>query len=204
MTGTSLLGVDINPEISTCNLSDAMGRTGSLGSFKLISPPASTVYGRAVTCETPVGDWKAVVQAIDTLTEGDILVAKSNGGYGKAIMGELLAHSAKIRGAVAAVIDGSVRDVAELGNLDMPIYAKEFVPNAGDPEGNGKVGLTVTVNGVEIGPGDVIACDHSGLIRIPEAKFKEVVSRAEGIVEKEHKVREQVLEGKMLSDILGF
>ncbi len=200
----SLLGVEITGETSTCNISDAMGRGGGLGVFKTINPPPDTVYGKAVTCETANGDWWAMVKAIDTLSEGDILVAISMGGKDKAIMGELLAHSAKIRGARAIVIDGSVRDLHELRTLSIPIYAKNFVPVAGNPEGKGKVGLDVILNGTSVAPGDIIACDESGVVSIPAKDFKSVIEKAKGIIEKEEKIRKSVLEGKKLAEILNF
>lgn len=204
MTDSTRLPEGVSEEVSTCNLSDAMNRGGSLGPFKSISPPDKTIYGKAVTCETNNGDWWAVVKAIDSAGEGDIIIAASLNGKDKAVMGELLATSAKKRGVLAMVIDGSVRDIPELHGLDFPVYARDFVPNASDPKGEGKIGVDISVNGVSISPGDTVACDGSGVVVIPKASVREVLKKAEGVVEKERDIRGQISEGKTLSDILNF
>lgn len=195
---------EFSPEISTCNISDAMNRGGSLGVFEKINPTLQTIYGSAVTCETQDGDWRAVVKAIDTIDIGDILIATSTGGRSKAIMGELLANSAKVRGVRAIVIDGAVRDLDGLRRLGIPIYVKSVVPNAGEPEGKGKVGSTIIVNGIGISPKDVLACDESGVVCIPGNTAEQVLKKAGEIPSREMNVRKQVLEGKKLSEILNF
>ena len=202
--GDSVIPDNIPGDISTCNLSDAMERGGSLGSFRILSPPRETVYGRAVTCETNNGDWWAVVKAIDSAGPGDIIVAKSLNGCDKAVMGELLANSAKLRGVAAIVIDGAVRDLPELEELDLPIYARSFVPNAGDPKREGKIGVPITVSGVKINPGDMVACDGSGVVVVNRGRISETLEKAKGVVEKENAIREQILAKKALSDILNF
>lgn len=195
---------NVSEEISTCNISDAMDRKGSLGPFLSINPPARTIYGKAVTCETNNGDWWAVVKAIDSANRGDIIVAASLNGKDKAIMGELLATSARDRGVLAMVLDGSVRDIPELHDLGLPVYARHFVPNASDPKGEGKVGLGIEINGVTIRPGDLIACDGSGVVAVPASRSDEIMERAKAVVNKEKKIRKQIGEGKTLSDILNF
>lgn len=194
----------INAEISTCNISDAMARGGSLGPFRMLSPPKSTIYGRAVTCETDNGDWWAVVKAIDSAGPNDIIVVKSLNGTDRAVMGELLANSAKLRGVAAMVIDGAVRDLPELKDLGLPIYARNFVPNAGDPLKKGKIGSVISVNGVTINPGDMVACDGSGVVVVGTDRIDDALVKAEGIVDKEKSIRKQILAGKTLSDILNF
>lgn len=190
--------------ISTCNISDAMDRKGSLGAFKILNGPQTAVHGRAVTCQTRAGDWWAVVKAIDTIKEGDILVASVTGGSDKAVMGELLAHSAKIRGASAIVIDGYVRDVPELKELGIPIYARDYVSNAGNPEAHGKIDVKIMINGTVVMPGDIIVCDGSGVVCVPLKKFDEVIEKAKGVVKKEDGIRKRILKGDLLGDILGF
>ncbi len=195
---------NIPEEISTCNLSDAMGRGGSLGAFRILSPPKATVYGRAVTCETNNGDWWAVVKAIDSAGPGDVIVAKSLNGCDRAVMGELLANSAKLRGVSAIVIDGAVRDLPELMELALPIYARSFVPNAGDPKREGKIGIPITVNGVAVNPGDMVACDGSGVVVVNKDRIGETLEKAKGVVDKENAIRKQILAKETLSDILNF
>lgn len=204
MTSTSFLDGGISGDVSTCNISDAMNRGGSLGAFRILSPPAKAIFGKAVTCETRNGDWKAVVQAIDAAGPDDIVVVSTLEGREIAVMGELLANSAKLRKIRAMVIDGAVRDLPELLELDFPIYARSFVPNAGDPLGKGEIQKDITVNGVRIAPGDVVVCDGSGVVCIPASMADDVISKAEAVVDKEGSIRKQILEGKRLSDILNF
>lgn len=190
--------------VSTCNLSDAMNRGGSLGEFHLVGKVEGLVTGKAVTCRTENGDWWAVVKAIDSAGKGDVIVIESLHGKDKAVVGELLATSAKRRGVAGFVVDGSVRDRSGLEELGLPIFARGMVVHAGNPERKGRIGVPVTVYGVRIKQGDVIAFDENGVVAVPKAKFKSVMSKAKEIVAKELQVRKKIGDGKSLSSILGF
>ena len=191
-------------DVSTCNLSDAMDRGGSLGEFRLIGNAPGLITGGAVTCRTQDGDWRAVVRAIEAAGEGDVLVAQSFPVKRRAILGELLGNAARKRGLAAIVVDGMVRDAGGLGRLGIPVYARGVVANAGNPDGRGKISVTLTVNGVRIRPGDMIACDLEGVVSMPKAKYYDILAKAHEIVRKENAIRKSIGEGKSISEILGF
>lgn len=202
--GTIQLSGRDHDDVSTCNLSDAMKRGGSLGEFRLIGNAPGLVTGGAVTCRTQDGDWRAVVKAIEAAGEGEVVVAQSFPGKRKAILGELLGNAARKRGVSAIVIDGMVRDAGGLSKLGIPVYARGVVANAGNPDGRGKISVPLTVNGVRIRPGDVIACDEEGVVAVPKAKYYDILAKAREIVRKESAIRKSIAEGKSISEILGF
>ncbi len=191
-------------DVSTCNISDAMKRGGSLGEFRFMTGVSGLVTGKAVTCRTEDGDWWAVVKAIESAAKGDVVVVESVHGQSRAVLGELLATEAAGRRVAAVVIDGCVRDSSGLAKLGLPIYARGLVPHAGNPEKRGKISVPLTINGVKIRPGDFIACDGNGAVAIPKAKYETVMAGARGIVEKEEKILKKMNAGISISEILHF
>lgn len=190
--------------ITTCNLSDAMDRGGSLGEFTLIGSVNGLVAGRAVTCRTEDGDWRAVVRAIESAGKGDIVVVQSLHGKRRALVGELLAHSARERGVTAFVIDGKARDGTGIRSVGIPVFARGVVANAGNPDGKGSISVTLTINGVRVRPGDTVACDANGVVAIPASGLGIVMARAREIAEKEKGIRKGITEGRSISDLLGW
>src|SRR5688572_32583740 len=74
------------------------------------------LFGRAVTalCEPP--DFGAVLQALDLIQPGDVLVIAANGHTETAMIGEILGGHLRRLGGRGVVCDGAIRDVAQLAD----------------------------------------------------------------------------------------
>lgn len=185
--------------VSTANLSDAAHRGESLEGIVTITPGAKMI-GPAVTARTYPGDWAKSVEAIDVANQKDVIVIDA-GGVGPAVWGELATHSAIQKKLSGVLIDGAIRDVAEIKKLGFPAFAKIVTPAAGEPKGFGEIGVPVKVGGVRISPGDWIVGDDDGVLVIPKAKVVEIANRAMDVLEKENRLRGEIEQGETLSSI---
>jgi len=186
-------------KVSTANISDAMHRQGVLPGIFPITQGLHMV-GQAVTVRTSPGDWSKTVLAIDQAKEGDVIVIDA-GGVGPAVWGELATHSSQMNKLKGVVINGAIRDVAEIRQMKFPAFAKLIMPNAGEPKGYGEINIPIRICGIEISPGDWIVGDDDGVVVIPQKKAVEFTNRAMDVLEKENRIRKEINEGGTLGKI---
>ena len=191
--------------ISACQISDAYnGVSHRSGTIKSIKPINNLkVWGRIYTAETTSDDWGTSALAIDDAGEGDILFFKVDNDD-KAIWGELASTCAKNNGVKATVVYGSVRDLDALLDMDYPVFASNFVPNAGMALGLGKLNQPIEVEGTQINPGDFFFGDESGIVVIPKELFTKVMISALGVKLKESAIVEKLADGVTLGQVVGL
>ncbi len=191
--------VQIFKKVSTPNLSDAMHRAGEIKGLVKITPGVKLV-GQALTVRSYPGDWAKPVEAIDKAKKGEVIVIDA-GGMGPAVWGELATHSAIQKRLGGVVIDGAIRDVPEIVTLKFPAYARLITPTAGEPRGFGEIGIPIRIGGVSIFTGDWLVGDEDGIVVIPQKKAVEIANRAMDVLERENRIREEILEGGTLSSV---
>ncbi len=191
--------VQIFKKVSTPNLSDAMHRAGEIKGLVKITPGVKLV-GSALTVRSYPGDWAKPVEAIDKAERGQVIVIDA-GGAGPALWGELATHSAIQKRLSGVVIDGAIRDVPEIVKLKFPAYARLITPTAGEPRGFGEIGIPIRIGGVSVFTGDWLVGDEDGIVVVPQKKAVEIANRAMDVLERENRIREEILEGKTLSSV---
>jgi len=191
--------VQIFKKVSTPNLSDAMHRAGEIKGLVKITPGVKLV-GQALTVRSYPGDWAKPVEAIDKAEKGQVVVIDA-GGMGPAVWGELATHSAIQKRLGGVVIDGAIRDVPEIVTLKFPAYSRLITPTAGEPRGFGEIGIPIRIGGVSIFTGDWLVGDEDGIVVIPQKKAVEIANRAMDVLERENRIREEILEGGTLSSV---
>ncbi|MFH1867337.1 MAG: 3-hexulose-6-phosphate synthase [Candidatus Omnitrophota bacterium] len=186
--------------VSTSNISDAMHRSGDL---KGIHPlfQGIKMAGPALTIRTYPGDWAKTVEAVDKAQPGTVLVIDA-GGVGPAVWGELASHGAIQKRIAGVVVDGAVRDTAEIRKLKFPVFSKLITPTAGEPKGFGEIDVPVTAGGVKITSGDWIVGDDDGVVCIPKEKAVEIANRAMGVLEQENRLRTEIDRGSTLAQVV--
>ena len=184
---------EIFEKVSTANISDGTHRMPCVPGIRTINPGLKLV-GKAVTARTYPGDWSKPVQAIDVAEPGDVLVIDV-GGVGPAVWGELATQSCLQKGAVGVVIDGAIRDTAEIRALKFPAFSRLIMSNAGDPKGLGEINIPVMIGGVRVEPGDWIVGDDDGVMVIPKARAVEMANYAMDRLEREHRQRQEIESG---------
>ena len=167
---------------------------------------AFTIRGQMAPYERGGGD-PDKMSACAELTPGSVSVW-SGGGEGVCFFGELIAIGMRERGSVGALVDGGIRDVGWLAELDYPVYARYRTPI--QSIGRWKVtGWDVpvslpgaTTHAVTVRPGDFVLADDDGAIVIPAEVVDEVLERAEAMGLHEQKVRSALADGLPLADAL--
>ncbi len=154
--------------ISTCDLCDAhKGDTSA--NFRVLPPVFRSFGGRAAFYGTVVtvkcfedNSWvKAAVQAPG---EQRVLVVDGGGSLRRALLGGNLAAAAACNGWAGVVIDGCVRDVAELAAQTVGIYALAAMPLPTDKRNEGQRDVPVQIQGVWVRPGEWLCADADGLV----------------------------------------
>ncbi|MFC9685585.1 RraA family protein [Streptomyces sp. NPDC056948] len=170
---------------SVANLGDALDRLNIVdGGIAPIWNGAAAV-GTALPVLTVAGDNKAVIEALEHIRPGDVLVINAFGYDGRAIIGDNLAQRFAVHGAAGAVVDGYVRDAAIIERLGVPVFARGLTPAGPFKNGPGTIGEAVALGGVVVNPGDIVAADGDGVIVIPPHRAEEALLAVEEIVARE-------------------
>jgi len=187
--------------VSTPNICDAMHTKGAMHGIRPIKPGFHMV-GRALTVRTMNGDWAKPIEAIDKANENTVIVVDANGGD-IAIWGELATRSAMKKGIAGVVIDGAVRDLDDLLQLDFPIFCRHVSSDAGEPKGFGEIGTEIRCGGVLVRNGDWVIGDDSGVVVVPQEIAQEIANRALDVRERENRIREEIERGSSLGKVLN-
>lgn len=191
--------------ITSCHLSDAYNnlfrKKGAIKGLKSIN--GLKVYGRINTAETNSDDWGTGIMAVDFVSKNNVLFIKSS-DCDSAIWGEIATIEAKNHGVKGVGIYGSVRDMDAILDLDLPIFALDFVPNAGKPIGLGKINPDLVIDNEIIKEGDFFFGDETGVVVIPKIVFSEVISEALNIKLQELDIIDMINKGNSLIDIVNL
>ncbi|GAA2162396.1 ribonuclease E activity regulator RraA [Actinomadura napierensis] len=105
-----------------------------------------------------------VKKLLNSPGEGRVLVVDGAGSLGSALMGDMIAAAAVANRWSGVVINGAVRDVAALRDLDLGVKALGSNPRKSAKDGAGEVDVPVTFGGVEFRPGDWLYADEDGIV----------------------------------------
>lgn len=153
---------------STCDLCDEH-KGDDTGAFRVVPPVFRDLGGRASFCG-PVSTVKChednslVKAALDEPGQGRVLVVDGGGSLRRALVGGNLAAAAARNGWVGIVVDGCVRDAAELAQASVGIRALALMPLPTQKRGEGQRDVAVQLHGVVVRPGDWLYADADGMV----------------------------------------
>jgi regulator of ribonuclease activity A len=153
---------------ATCDLCDAHKADDS-GAFRVL-PPVWRHFGARRAFHGPVSTVKCfednslVKAAVESAGEGRVLVVDGGASLRRALLGGNLGAAAARNGWAGVVIDGCVRDVAELAACDVGICALAPMPLPTERHGEGQRDVAVRVQGVWVRPGDWLYADEDGIV----------------------------------------
>jgi regulator of ribonuclease activity A len=109
-------------------------------------------------------DNSKVREQLDQAGEGRVLVVDGGGSLRCALLGDILAHKAVDNGWAGVVVNGCIRDVAEIGAMSLGIMALASNPRKSVKKGVGEIGVEVRFSGVSFRPGEWIYADEDGIV----------------------------------------
>lgn len=185
-------------ELPTSTLCDAYAKShlrdpGSnfVAGLTRLAEPGKRVAGRARTQRMTLvrdHDRSAIVVnreltfgLVENARPGDFLVISAPAGPPYAIFGGMLALTARQRGAVGALVDGATRDIDEIAEFGLPVWARGITALPGGFAGYSVVelGQPVTVGGVEVIEGDFVVADGDGAVVLPAGEAEQIIAICE-------------------------
>lgn len=184
-------------DIPVSALSDNMHRNmGTTGLSPYHRPVATTMAGTAVTVRSRGGDNLTYLRALEFCRPGDVLVIDAGGDLNNAVIGGILTFYAASIGMAGIVIDGAIRDVAEIRSRDFPVYARGVTHRGPYKDGPGEINVTVSVGGMVVNPGDIVVGDQDGALAIPQEDAATVIEKARAVLKAEARTMQAMREGK--------
>jgi regulator of RNase E activity RraA len=112
-----------------------------------------------------------------------------------AAFGDFAGLEAERRGLAAVVVDGWIRDLAELRTMRFSLYARGTTPVGGGLTANGEVGITLRIAETDVAAGDWIFADDDGVTVCPEAELEGAVARGHEVIRNENETRAALQSG---------
>jgi regulator of RNase E activity RraA len=151
--------------------------------------PAVTVYLKKEEHKEGSAASQGMLDAIDAAPPGSVYVMVLDNGLDYAGMGALMATAMKVRGLTAAVIDGSVRDLPQIGRLQFPVFSRGVAPSTTINHFRfAGVNIPVTCAGVRVNAGDIITADEDGVVAVPKAQAADILKKAQDLDQTEHQM----------------
>jgi len=195
-----------------CDALDLHGIGAGIGASQLVPSlparivgPALTVLNRRRTDEvaTAVGNRDnrlGDIEAHNLARPGDVLVVQ--GVPGISSMGGIAAAIAARQGEIGVVIDGAVRDLESSRSLGLPIWARDVSPLTGKWRlETVAVNVEVTICGVKVRPGDLVAADSTGVCFVPHAAIGAILTTAQAIATDEDRRQKLIAAGTPLNQL---
>ena len=193
--------VDRLQAFGVATVHEAMGR---IGLARPVLPPiyeGAHACGPAVTVLLQPGDNWMLHVAAEQIQRGDVVVAACTTDNADGFFGDLLATSFRARGCAGLVIDGGVRDVKVLREMQFPVFAKAAHAKGTVKATVGSVNVPIVCAGALVHPGDIVIADDDGVVFVPAADALEVAVAAQNRELLEESKRARLAAGELGLDI---
>jgi regulator of RNase E activity RraA len=140
-------------------------------------PQPPRVAGPAYPVRCAPGDNLMLHAAVHRAPPGSVIVVEAGDGD-FAVAGGNVCALAQQRGIAALVVDGVIRDLAEVRAAQFPVFARGVIPIAGGKQIAGRLGIPVSCGGVAVGVGDVVVADEEGIVVVPLDQVERVLATA--------------------------
>ncbi len=188
----------------TGNISDAMGKKGSMDSSIKPVYDDARMGGPAVTVRAVPGDNLPAHIGLDRAPAGSVLVIDARGYTHAGLFGEIMAQAAQKKGLAGVVIDGACRDRLAIKELGFPVFSRAVNPGGTVKESLGALNVPISCGGVSVNPGDIVVGDADGVVVIPREEAEQTFEKANAIFSKEETIKKRIDAGETPMRIYGL
>jgi len=183
--------------LAVANLTDSMNFTRAVAGAIRPMHKGGVMCGPALTVRVPPNDNLMVHKSVDVARPGEVIVVEAGGNLDVSVVGGIVTGYAASRGVGGFVIDGAIRDTAEIGAGSLPVYARGICARGPRKEGPGEINVPVTIGGVTVNPGDIVVGDEDGLVVVPLADAREVIERTRALAQREQDIMQKIAAGTL-------
>ncbi len=176
------------------NTSPRLPLTQHSGSGVLLGRVRTTLW--ADMSHSDPRPYELELRAVDACRPGDVMIAAAHGSMRSGIWGELLSTAARNSGCRGVIVDGAVRDVQKMRDMEFPVFARGTCPyDSLNRQRVIDVDVPVEIGTVIVHPGDLVIADCDGIVFVPAAAEQEALDRAWSKVHSENVVRDAIRGG---------
>ena len=190
--------------LGSATVYEAGGRRGFVDADLVQVVAGSRAAGPARTVRCAQDDNLMVHAAMAELQPGEVLVLTMPEPRPVALVGDLLATQAKVHGAAAVLVDAAVRDVEELAELGLPIWARWVRVQGAVKRTTGSIGEPVEVGGAAIRQGDAVVLDADGVAVVEHERLDQVLEASRAREAAERVKRAKLQQGALSFDLDGL
>jgi RraA family protein len=162
----------------TPDISDLLNRLYALDpAITCLTGRHHALCGPACTVKLFPGDNLMVHKVLDVARPGDVVVVDSGRSASNAVLGDLVSTKARHRGIAGFVVDGLIRDLPGILDLDFPVFARGTTSIGPLHRGPGEINFPICCGGIVVNPGDVVVADAVGVVVIPQDIAAELLER---------------------------
>lgn len=187
--------VAANSKLPVANVSDNMARMSAAGPTLRPMHAKGGMAGVALTVKARPGDNLMLHKAIDMAVPGDVIVVDAGGDLSNALMGELMLAYAIKRGVAGFVLNGAVRDVDAIREMNLPLFAAGVTHRGPYKDGPGEINVPVSIDGMVIHPGDIVVGDSDGVLAVPLAEAEAILAETQAKHGAEERQMQAIAEG---------
>lgn len=185
-------------QLAVANLSDSMHFTRAVsGALRPMHKGGVVLCGPALTVRVPPNDNLMVHKAVDMARPGEVIVVEAGGDLDVSVVGGIVTAYAASRAVGGFVIDGAVRDTAEISAGMLPVYARGICARGPRKEGPGEINVPVVIGNVPVNPGDIVVGDQDGLVVVSLADAQEVIERTRALARREEETMQKIAAGTL-------
>jgi 4-hydroxy-4-methyl-2-oxoglutarate aldolase len=172
-------------KLSPTTLADVLTRANVMDSgIRPLWQGMPRIAGPAFTVRCPAGDNLMLHAAIYRAPAGSVIVVESaDDEY--AVAGGNVCAVAQKRGIAGFVIDGVIRDLAEVRENKFPVFARGVIPVPGGKNQIDALNGPIRCGGVQVSPGDMVIADEEGIVIIPASRIDEIGTKAQARADKD-------------------
>jgi len=171
----------------TGNVGDCLGRGAGMNSRIKSLSYGIKLIGPALTVRVPPNDNLMIHKALTLIRPGDIIVIDAGGDHPWALLGLLMVQTAIKLGVAGIVVDGAIRDAAEIRQLGFPLFTTGISPNGPFKEGPGEINYPIHCGGQVVHPGDLIVADDDGVVVVKKEFAADCIDNVKEVIDSEQK-----------------